>query len=108
MSGAANTVLVLEGVPYPLRWDKGAMFHADDIGLFDRRRPGMGLAAAAKYVWCMLPASAQLKYADPKAVAVVLPPLKDAWDVINNAIAAGADVAKNVVGSTSGHSPASS
>lgn len=105
-----NTVVILGGQPYQLRWDKAAMFRADEIGLFEKRKPGIGLAGAAKYVWCMIPAEGRERFAAPVDVATVLPPLAEAWETITNAIDAGKEgtSAKNVFGSTSGPLPASS
>jgi len=105
-----NTVVVLDGTPYQLRWDKAAMFRADEIGLFGKHLPGVGLARAAKYVWAMLPETGRTKYAQPVHVAEALPPLAEVWPTINNAIKVAGPGAepKNVVGSTSGPSPASS
>lgn len=105
-----NTVLILGGTPYKLVWDKAAMFRADEIGVFGKRRPGIGLAQAAKYVWCMLPAGGREALQSPEEVAVALPALTEVWVAVNNAIAAGGEATdpKNVVGSTSGRSRASS
>ena len=112
MQAPANTTVILAGTPYGLKWDKGAMFRADDIGLFERRRPGIGLAAGAKYVWCMGPAALREKFTTPEAVGEAFPDVSDIgeiWQAINNAVAAskGANEKKDV-GSTSGPLPASS
>lgn len=106
-----NTVVVLGGTPYQLRWDKGAMFRADEIGLFEKRKPGIGIAAGAKYIWAMGPASLRETYATPEAVAEAFPDggLRELWEAINNAVAAAKETTpKNGNGSTSGLSPASS
>ncbi len=110
MNAPPNTVVVLDGTPYQLRWDKAAMFRADEIGLFDRKRPGIGLAQAAKYVFAMLPAAARERYTTPEAVAVVMPPLVEVHATISAALEAGREATseKNVFGSTSGPLPASS
>lgn len=110
MDAPPNTVLVLEGTPYQLRWDKAAMFRADELGLFERRRPGIGLALMAKYVHAMLPDAGRERYATPQAVAVALPPLAEVQGVVENALDAGKEAtsAKNVFGSTNGRLPASS
>lgn len=109
MQAPPNTVLILAGVPCQLRWDKRALFRADEVGLFTKREPGLGLATGAKYVWAMMPDAAREKHPTPEDVAAIMPPLPEVWEAINNAIAAGRDVfEKNVLGSTSGPSPASS
>ncbi len=109
MQAPANTVLILDGTPYQLRWDKRAMFRADEVGLFSKREPGLGLATGAKYVWAMMPDAGRSKLKTPEDVANAMPPLSEVWEAINNAIAAGSDVfEKNVLGSTSGLLPASS
>lgn len=105
-----SATVIISGEIVPLRWDKGAMFRADELGLFDKRKPGIGLAAGAKYIWVMAPEAIRERFATPSALAEVMPPLKDAWAAINQAVDEGKDRtdAKNVFGSTSGHSPASS
>lgn len=112
MKAGPNTTVILGGIPFGLRWDKGAMFRADDLGLFERRKPGIGLAAAAKYVWCMGPAGLRERYATPEAVAEAFPKLTqlgEIWEAINAAVALSKeDGEKNGDGSTSGPSPASS
>ena len=112
MQAPANTVVILGGVPYQLRWDKGAMFRADSLGLFDANKPGIGFAAAIKYVWCMAPAALRDKYATPEALADVFPDapeIGEIWQAINNAVEAGKGGSeKNGAGSTSGPLPASS
>lgn len=110
MNAPPNTVIILAGVPYQLRWDKRAMFRADEIGLFAKRaKPGLGLALGAKYVWAMLPDAGREKHPTPEDVAAVLPPLAEAWEIVNNAVAAGRETSeKNGRGSTNGPSPASS
>lgn len=110
MNAPPNTVLILDGHPYQLRWDKAAMFRADEIGLFDRKKPGIGLAQAAKYVWAMLPAAGRERHATPEAVAVAMPPLVEVQAAIGATLEAGREATseKNVFGSTSGPLPASS
>lgn len=111
MSDLKNVVVILGGTPYALKWDKGAMYRADELGLFEKRKPGIGLAAAAKYVWCMAPAALRERCAGPEQVAELLDvaALRDVWDAINNAVSASRDVPeKNGNGSTNGPSPASS
>lgn len=104
-----NTVVILGGTPYRLSWDKGAMYLADELGLFEKRKPGLGLAVGAKYVWAMAPEAAREKYPTPKAIAEVLGELSEVWDAINNAVALAKDTGpKNASGSTNGPSPASS
>jgi hypothetical protein len=80
---APQAVIILGGSePCQLRWDKAAMFRADECGVFTTK--GVGFAKAAKYVWAMLPINAAIK-------------------------AAGEGMSpKNVYGSTSGRSPSSS
>jgi hypothetical protein len=99
----------LEAETYLLRWDKGAMFRADDCGLWSGKQ-GLGFAAAAKYLWSMLPSTGRSRYPTPEDVARVMPPLNEAWPVINSAVAAGGEGTdpKNVFGSTSGPSQSSS
>lgn len=112
MEAPPNTTVVLDGVPYGLRWNKGSMYRADELGLFERKRPGIGLAAAAKYVWCMGPAAIRERFVTPEAVAEVFPPLSELgsiWSAINAAVALSKeDGEKKDAGSTSGRSPASS
>lgn len=112
MNAAPNTTVILAAMPYGLRWDKGAMFRADELGLFERKRPGIGLAAAAKYVWCMGPSALRDSFTTPEAVAEAFPPLSELgtiWSAINAAVAASKeDGEKKDAGSTSGRSPASS
>lgn len=107
---APNTVLILRGEPYQLRWDKGAMFRADELGVFGKSKPGIGLAKAAKYVCAMLPKEGREKYPEPQDVAAVLPPLAEVWPIVNSAIEAAGETCdpKNVIGSTNGRSPSSS
>ncbi len=112
MNAAPNTTVLLAGSPYALRWDKGAMFRADELGLFERKRPGIGLASAAKYVWCMGPAALRDRFVTPEAVAEAFPPFNElagVWSAINAAVAASKeDGEKKDAGSTNGHLPASS
>lgn len=112
MNAPPNTVVILAGTPYALKWDKGAMYRADELGLFDRRKPGLGIAAAAKYLWAMAPAACRERFPTPLEVAEALPPMEElpaVWEAINNAVAAGREGdEKKAGGSTSGRLPASS
>lgn len=104
-----SPTITLNGAePCTLIWNKGAMFRADECGVFTTK--GLGFARAAKYVWAMLPDSHRRLFPSPEAVAEVLPPVTTVSPVIDAAIAAaGEDMsAKNVFGSMSGPSPASS
>jgi hypothetical protein len=107
---APQAVIILGGSePCQLRWDKAAMFRADECGVFTTK--GVGFAKAAKYVWAMLPDTQRVSaFPTPEAVATALPPLDEVWPAINAAIkAAGEGMSpKNVYGSTSGRSPSSS
>ena len=102
-----TTEVKLAGISYQLRWNKGAMFRADEFGVWDRKKPGAGFAKAAKYICAMIPDEGREKYPTPEAVAQVMPSLTESWDAINAAIeGAGPEMdSKNVVGSTSGPSP---
>ncbi len=103
------TEIKIAGDVYQLRWDKGAMFRADECGLWSGKE-GLGFAAAAKYLWSMLPAAGRNKYRTPEDVARDMPALNDVWPIINQAVAAGGESTdpKNVFGSTSSPSPSSS
>lgn len=104
-----STTIKLAGKPYVLKWDKGAMFDADEVGVYTGKQ-GAGLAMAAKYVWAMLPPAGRKAYPTPRDVFKDLPPLAEAWPIINAALDAGHEDTdpKNVFGSTSGRSRASS
>lgn len=112
MNAPPNTVVILAGTPYALKWDKGAMYRADELGLFDRKKMGLGIAAAAKYLWAMAPAACRERFASPVEVAEALPSLAEMpaiWDTINNAVNSGREGdEKKAAGSTSGPLPASS
>lgn len=97
--------IILDGTSYPLVWNRGAMFRADELDVF-HSPAGTGFAQAAKYVWCMLPAAARATYPSPEAVAEVLPPATEALKAVNAAIAAGAEDTdpKRVLGLTNGRS----
>jgi hypothetical protein len=101
--------VTLDGILYPLIWNKGAAYLADELGLFTAD-DGVGIAQGAKYIWCMLPESARQSYPTPKAVAAVLPPIEAAWAAINAAFtAAGEEMdPKKLFGSMNGPSPSSS
>lgn len=105
-----NPVLLLGGKPHKLTWDRGAMFLADELGVFSSAKPGLGLARAAKYVFVMLTDEARDRFGTPRELAKHLPPLSETWPAINAAIIAGGPETnpKNVVGSTSGPSQSSS
>ncbi len=105
-----NTVIILGSKPYKLTWDKAAMFRADEIGVYEKRKPGIGLALTAKYVWAMLPDEGRDQFATPQAVAVAMPPLREVNAIASNAIEAGKEATdpKNVFGSTNGRKPSSS
>jgi hypothetical protein len=104
-----STTVTLGGESYVLRWDKGAMFDADEAGVWSGK-PGIGLASAAKYVWAMLPPGGRQKFPTPRDVFKALGPITEVWPAINNAIAAGGEDTdpKKVYGSMNGPSPASS
>lgn len=105
-----NTVIILTGHPYKLTWDKAAMFRADEIGVYEKRKPGIGLALMAKYVWAMLPDAGRERFAIPQEVAVAMPSLREVQDIVENAMDAGKEATdpKNVFGSTNGRKPSSS
>lgn len=112
MQASPNTTVILDGVPYGLRWDKGALFRADEMGLFDRRKAGIGVAAAAKYVWAMGPVALRERFATPENVAEAFPEVSEMtgiWSAINAAVelSRSSDPKKNG-GLTNGPSPASS
>lgn len=94
--------------PCVLVWNKSAMFRADECGLFSTK--GIGFAKAAKYVWSMLPDTLRKKYSGPEDVAEVMPSIAECSSAIDAAISEAGEgmTAKNVFGSTSGRSPASS
>lgn len=96
------------GDPVELKWDKIAMFRADEAGVFTTK--GIGFARAAKYVWAMLPEAERLRYPSPEAVAEAIPELTKVWAAIDAAIKASGEgmSPKNVYGSTSGRTPSSS
>lgn len=101
--------ITLQGIgPVPLAWDKGAMFRADDCGLYETK--GIGFARACKYVWCMAPDSVRRAYPAPEALAKVMPPLAEVWVAVNGVIAAAGEEMspKNVFGSASGRGRSSS
>jgi hypothetical protein len=104
-----STTIKLAGSPFVLKWDKGAMYDADEVGVYSGKQ-GAGLAMAAKYVWAMLPPAGRKLYPTPRDVFSALPPLSEVWPVITAALDAGekdTDL-KNVFGSTSGRGRASS
>lgn len=105
-----SATVQLGGAPYVLRWDKGAIFRADELGVWGTQDNGMGFSRAAKYLFAMLPDAARRKYTSPERIAEVMPPLVEVLPAINAAIAAaGEDVdPKKLVGSTNGLSPESS
>jgi hypothetical protein len=117
MSDNKSTEITLGGTAYVLTWDKGAMYDADEVGVWAGKvQGGIGLAQAAKYVWAMLPPAGRAAYPTPRDVARVLPPLVDVWPAINNALNNATEDTRpgNVVGtvagvngSTSGPSPSS-
>ena len=101
--------LELKGLgPVPLVWDKGAMFRADECNLY--ATTGVGFARAVKYAWCMAPAVVRAAYPTPEALAPAVPSVTAIWASVNPAItSAGEEMSpKNVFGSMSGRSPASS
>ena len=104
----SNTIK-LGAESYQLTWDKGAMFRADECGVWSGKR-GLGIASACKYLWAMIPADGRRRYESPEDLAKDLPPLNEAWPAINAAIAAGKEDTnpKKVFGSTSGPSQSSS
>lgn len=100
----SDNVILLAGLPYRLKWDRSAMFYADEVGAF---APGSrGFSRACKMVWAMMPEEGRAKYPKPSDVANVLPPLTEA----NAKISAAYEIAgesmdpKKVFGSTTGPS----
>lgn len=106
MSAATIT---LAGREWPLVWNKGALFRADELNLF-HQPDGTGFTQGLKYLWCMLPDEARRLYPAPIKLAEVAPPILTVQTAINAAIqAAGEEMdEKKIVGSTNGLSPASS
>lgn len=104
-----STTVVLGGEPYVLRWDKGAMFDADEVGLWSGK-PSAGPAHWAKYLWAMLPPAGRLKFPTPRDVFRAMPPIAEVVPIINAALEQADESVdpKKVYGSTSGPSPASS
>ena len=103
------TEIKIAGESYRLIWDKGAMFRADECGVWSGKT-GLGFATAAKYLWSMLSATGRQRYASPEDLARDMPTLDIVWPLINTAITAGGESTdpKNVFGSTSGPSQSSS
>ncbi len=102
-----DPVLILAKLPCRLKWDKAAMFRADQAGLFDGNDESvLGFARACKYVWAMLPPDRRNAFKDPESIAPHLPALIEVRKHINNALAlAGEEMdPKNVVGLMSGPS----
>jgi hypothetical protein len=101
MSENKSTEITLGGTAYVLTWDKGAMYDADEVGVWAGKvQGGIGLAQAAKYVWAMLPPAGRAAYPTPRDVARVLPPLVEVWPAINNALNGSTEDTRpgNVVG----------
>jgi hypothetical protein len=105
-----DPVIQLKGVPYRLRYDKRAMFRADELGLFgDGQSHGLGLARGAKFIFALLPHEAHAKYKTPEDVAEDMPELVEAWSAIVAAMEeAKSSSEKKAAGSMSGPSQSSS
>lgn len=106
-----DIVIVLDGQPCKIVWNRGAMFRADEVGAWaESTAAGLGFAQAAKLLYAMLPADRRSRWPSPEAVADVMPDVKTTWDYLNQAMAqAGEEMdSKNVFGSTSGHGASSS
>lgn len=105
----APKLLALQQIgPVPLKWDKAAIFRADEIGVFTTK--GIGFARAVKYAWCMAPESVRRAYPTPEQLAEIVPSVVEIWAVVDPVIASAAEEMspKNVFGSASGPSPSSS
>lgn len=101
--------ITLDGKDYELRWNRGAVFRADELGIYNSSK-SVGLADGAKYVFAMLPEDARRAYPTPAAVFEVLPALPETWAAINAALKAGAEDTdpKKLFGSTNSRSRSSS
>ena len=110
MSNQPNPTITLKNLPYKLTWNKGAMFRADEVGAYDRKRSTIGFAQMCKYLWALGPDALRTKYPTPESLANDVPTTTECWNAINAAMAiAGEGMSpKNVVGSTSGPLPSSS
>lgn len=106
-----DAVIVIASQPYRLRWDRAAMYRADEAGAYaESTVNGLGFSQAAKLLWAMLPDDARKAYPAPQALAQVMPPVADVWAVIVTAqeLAGEGMDPKKLFGSTNGLGASSS
>ncbi len=79
-----NTVQ-LDGKLLPIRWDRVALFRADEIGLPELLASGkLGFSTLCKRVWVMLDDDGRKRFPSPEKVAAAMPMsyAANAWEVV--------------------------